>query len=132
MTRTRDRQGSLLVRGRKRKFWLAHWPEGDCGLAHKLGWPNEMNVWQAERARRQWMEKIHLHRDIAGDSATLDGFFREHDLVGRDLPLPRRTEHQEAANSPGYEDHNIAGLDSAAGQAQHCRIGSYRKEVGGR
>jgi len=78
MTRNRDREGSLLVRGRKRKFWLVQWPEGDRRLSHKLGWRDEMNVSQAERARRQWMETINRHRDIAGDSVTLEGFFREH------------------------------------------------------
>jgi len=37
-----------------------------------------MTVSQAERARRQSMEKINRQRDIAGDSVTLGGFFREH------------------------------------------------------
>ena len=58
MTRNRDRKGSLLVHGRKRKFWLVQWPEGDRRPSHKLGWRDEMTASQAERARRQWMEKI--------------------------------------------------------------------------
>ena len=78
MTRNRDRKGSLLVRERRRKFWLVQWPEGDRRPSHKLGWRDEMTVSQAERARRQWMEKVNRQRDIAGDSVTLDGFFREH------------------------------------------------------
>lgn len=78
MTRNRDRKGSLLLRGRKRKFWLVQWPEGDRRLSHKLGWRGEISASQAERARRQWMEKINSRRDVAGDSVTLDGFFREH------------------------------------------------------
>jgi len=78
MTRNRDRKGSLLLHGRKRKFWLVQWPEGDRRPSHKLGWRDEMTVSQAERARRQWMEKINRQHDIAGDSVTLGGFFREH------------------------------------------------------
>ena len=78
MTRNRDREGSLLLRGRERKFWLVQWPEGDRRLSHKLGWRDELNASQAERARRQWMEKINSRRDVAGDSVTLEGFFREH------------------------------------------------------
>jgi len=78
MTRNRDRKGSLLLRGHKRKFWLVQWPEGDRRLSHKLGWRSEMTPSQAERAKRQWMEKINRHRDIAGDSVTLEGFFHEH------------------------------------------------------
>jgi len=78
MTRNRDRKGSLLLRGRERKFWLVQWPEGDRRLSHKLGWRDEMNASQADRARRQWMEKINSRRDVAGDSVTFEGFFREH------------------------------------------------------
>jgi hypothetical protein len=78
MTRNRDRRGSLLVRGRNRKFWLVQWPEGERRLSHKLGWRDEMTVSQAERARRQWMEKINRQRDTAGDSVTLGGFFCDH------------------------------------------------------
>jgi integrase len=33
---------------------------------------------QAERAKRQFMEKINSQREAAGDSVTLDRFFREH------------------------------------------------------
>jgi hypothetical protein len=78
MTRNRDRKGSLLVRGRKRRSWLVQWPKGDKRLSHKLGWRDEMTVSQAQRARHQWMEKINGQRDIAGDSVILEGFFREH------------------------------------------------------
>jgi hypothetical protein len=78
MTRNRDRKGSLLLRGRKRKFWLVQWPEANRRLSRKLGWRDEMNSSQAERARRQWIEKINSRRDVAGDSVTLQGFFREH------------------------------------------------------
>jgi len=55
MPRNRGREGSLLLRGRERKFWLVQWPEGDRRLSHKLGWRDEMNASQAERARRQWI-----------------------------------------------------------------------------
>ena len=78
MTRNRDRKGSLLVRGRKRNFWLVQWPEGNRRPWRKLGWRDEMTVSQAEGARRQWVENINRQRDIAGDSVTVEGFSREH------------------------------------------------------
>ena len=78
MTRDRDREGSVLVRGRQRKFWLVPWPDGDKKLTHKPAWRDGMTASQVERARRQWMEKVNGRRDIAGDSVALEGFFREH------------------------------------------------------
>ena len=78
MTRNRDRAGTLLVRGRKRKFWLVQWPEGEKRPSHKLGWCDRMTESQAERAKRQWMEKVNQRRDLAGDSTTLDGFWQMH------------------------------------------------------
>jgi integrase len=78
MTRNRDRAGTLLVHGRKRKFWLVQWPEGEKRPSHKLGWCNQMTESQAERAKRQWMERINHRRDLAGDSATLEGFWQMH------------------------------------------------------
>ena len=78
MTRNRDRAGTLLVRGRKRKFWLVQWPEGLKRPSHKLGWCDQMTESQAERAKRQWIEKINQRRDLAGDSTTLDGFWQLH------------------------------------------------------
>ena len=78
MTRNRDRAGTLLVRGRKRKFWLVQWPEGQKRPSHKLGWCDQMTESQAERAKRQWIEKINQRRDLAGDSTTLDGFWQLH------------------------------------------------------
>jgi integrase len=78
MTRNRDREGTLLVRGRKCKFWLVQWPEGEKRPCRKLGWCDQMTESQAERAKRQWMEKINRRRDIAGDPTTLDGFWKQH------------------------------------------------------
>ena len=78
MTRNRDRAGTLLVRGHRRKFWLVQWPEGERRPSHKLGWCDQMTESQAERAKRQWMETINLRRDLAGDSTTLNGFWRMH------------------------------------------------------
>ena len=49
MTRNRDRKASLLVRGRKHRFWLVQWPEGDKRPSHKLGWCDEMTVSQKEQ-----------------------------------------------------------------------------------
>jgi hypothetical protein len=37
-----------------------------------------MTKLQAERAHRQLMEKVNRRRESAGDSVTLEGFFREH------------------------------------------------------
>jgi integrase len=37
-----------------------------------------MSKSQAERVKRQFMEKINSHREAAGDSVTLGSFFREH------------------------------------------------------
>jgi hypothetical protein len=77
-SRHRDRKGSLIIRGRERKFWLSQWPEGNKRGSNKLGWCDELTRSQAERAHRQLMEKVNRHRDSAGDSVTLDGFFHEH------------------------------------------------------
>ena len=77
-TRHRDRKGSLLIRGKKRKLWLSQWPEGNKRMSHKLGWHDEMSRSQAERAHRQWMEKVNLQTELSGDSITLEGFFHHH------------------------------------------------------
>ena len=77
-TRQRDRKGSLLIRGKKRKLWLSQWPEGNKRMSHKLGWHDEMSRSQAERAHRQWMEKLNRQREIAGESVTLESFFAQH------------------------------------------------------
>src|ERR1039458_9949784 len=77
-TRFRDKEGTLLKRGKKRKLYLVQWSEGDKRPSHKIGWCDEMSKSQAERAKRQFMEKINSHREVAGDSVTLDTFFREH------------------------------------------------------
>jgi integrase len=104
MTRNRDRKGSLLLRGRERKFWLVQWPEGDRRLSHKLGWRDEMNASQAERARRQWIEKINSRRDVAGDSVTLEGFFHEHywqeesSLYGDELSTKKPSTRRDMKN----------------------------------
>lgn len=78
MTRNRDRKGTLLKRGKKRKLYLVQWSENGKRPSHKIGWCDEMTRSQAERAKRQFMEKINSHREVAGDSITLDRFFREH------------------------------------------------------
>lgn len=73
-TRHRDRRGSLLIRGGKRKVWLSQWPEGDRRVSKKLGWCDEMTRSQAERAHRCHMETVNSQRDLAGDSVTLSLF----------------------------------------------------------
>ena len=55
---------------------------------------------QAERAHRQHMEEVNCHRESAGDSVTLEGFFRQHywdeetrqyqDELGTKKPSTRR------------------------------------------
>jgi len=77
-TRHRDRKGTLLIRGKERKLWLSQWPEGNKRMSHKLGWRDEMSRSQAERAHRQWMEKINHQRELVGDSAILTSFFHHH------------------------------------------------------
>jgi len=99
VTRNRDRKGTLLIRGKKRKLYLVQWPEGSKRPSHKLGWCDEMTHSQAERAKRQFMEKINSHREVAGDSVTLTSFYREHFWDGQDYkdellskrPSTRRT-----------------------------------------
>ena len=99
VTRNRDRKGTLLIRGKKRKLYLVQWPEGSKRPSHKLGWCDEMTHSQAERAKRQFMEKINSHREVAGDSVTLVSFYREHFWDGQDYkdellskrPSTRRT-----------------------------------------
>jgi len=78
VTRNRDRKGTLLKRGKKRKLYLVQWSQGSERLSHKLGWCDEMTRSQAERVKRQFMEKINSQREVAGDPITLDRFFREH------------------------------------------------------
>jgi integrase len=78
MTRNRDKKGTLLIRGKRRKLYLVQWSEGDRRPSHKLGWCDEMTKSQADRAKRQYMENINSHREVAGDSVTLEAFFREH------------------------------------------------------
>jgi integrase len=78
MTRIRYKEGTLLKRGKKRKLYLVQWSEGDRRPSHMLGWCDEMTKSQAERAKRQFMEGINSHREVAGDSVTLEGFFRGH------------------------------------------------------
>ncbi len=78
MTRIRYKEGTLLIRGKKRKLYLAQWSEGDKRPSHKLGWCDEMSKSQAERAKRRFMEKINSQREVAGDSVTLESFFRAH------------------------------------------------------
>jgi hypothetical protein len=78
VTRNRDRKGTLLKRGKKRKLYLAQWSQGSERLSHKLGWCDEMTRSQAERAKRQFMEKVNSQREVAGDSITLARFYQEH------------------------------------------------------
>ena len=47
-------------------------------MSHKLGWHDEMSRSQAERAHRQWMEKLNRQREITGESVTLESFFAQH------------------------------------------------------
>ena len=86
-TRHRDRKGSLLIRGKKRKLWLSQWPEGNKRLSHKFGWWDEMTRSQADRAHRQWMEKINREHEARlsprntseeGNTQTIEGFFCKH------------------------------------------------------
>ncbi len=86
-TRHRDRKGSLLIRGKRRKLWLSQWPEGNKRLSHKLGWWDEMTRSQAHRAHRQWMEKINQEHEARlspgntieeGNTLTIEEFFRKH------------------------------------------------------
>ena len=42
VTRNRDRKGTLLKRGKKRKLYLVQWSQGSERLSHKLGWCDEM------------------------------------------------------------------------------------------
>jgi len=44
---------------------------------HMANWCDEMTRSQAERAKRQFMEKINSHREVAGDSITLARFYQE-------------------------------------------------------
>lgn len=98
MTRNRDRKGTLLRRGKKRKLYLVQWSQGSERLSHKLGWCDEMTRSQAERAMRPFMEKINSHREVAGDSITLARFYQEHFWDGANYkdellnkrPSPRR------------------------------------------
>ena len=77
-TRQRDRQGTLRIRGRRRKYWEVAWPEGEKRRSKKLGWCDEMTKSRAGKAKRGFMLKINQQREEVGDSLTLAEFWKSH------------------------------------------------------
>ena len=75
MTRRRDRQGSLRV---KDGSWTVQWTEGNHRPSHSLGRVKDLTKSDAQKLRREWMRKLNEHREVAGNSRTLEGFWREH------------------------------------------------------
>ena len=118
-SRHRDRKGSLIIRGRERKFWLSQWPEGNKRRSNKLGWRDEMTKSQAELAHRQLMGKVNRHRFKAGDSVTLGGFFREHYWDEETKQYRVELSTKKPSTPQGHEEHDAAGFDPALGQTQH-------------
>ena len=77
-TRQRDRQGTLRIRGRRRKYWEVAWSEGEKRRSKKLGWCNEMTKSQAGKGKRDFMVKINQQREEVGESLTLAEFWKSH------------------------------------------------------
>jgi integrase len=75
MTRRRDRQGSLRI---KDGSWCVQWTEANHRPSHSLGRVNELTKSEAQKLRREWMRKLNDHREVAGNSRTLAGFWCEH------------------------------------------------------
>jgi len=75
MTRRRDRQGSLRI---KDGSWNVQWTEGNHRPSHNLGRVNELTKSEAQKLRREWMKKLNDHREVAGNSRTLAGFWCEY------------------------------------------------------
>jgi integrase len=75
MTRRRDRQGSLRI---KDGSWTIQWTEGNHRPSHNLGRVKELTKSQAQKLGREWMRKLNEHREVAGNSRTLAGFWCEH------------------------------------------------------
>jgi len=75
MTRRRDRQGSLRI---KDGSWTVQWTEGSHRPSHSLGRVKDLTKSEAQKLRREWMRKLNDHREVAGNSRTLEGFWREH------------------------------------------------------
>ena len=75
MTRRRDRKGSLRI---KDGSWNVQWTEGNHRPSHTLGRVNELTKSEAQKLRREWMKKLNDHREVAGNSRTLAGFWCEY------------------------------------------------------
>jgi hypothetical protein len=75
MTRRRDRQGSLRV---KDGSWYVQWTEGNHRPSHTLGRVKDLTKSEAQKLRREWMKKLNDHREVAGNSRTLAGFWCEY------------------------------------------------------
>ncbi len=75
MTRRRDRQGSLRI---KSGSWYVQWTEGNHRPSHSLGRVTDLTKSEAQKLRREWMKKLNDHREVAGNSRTLAGFWSEH------------------------------------------------------
>jgi len=75
MTRRRDRQGSLRV---KDGSWCVQWTEANHRPSHSLGRVKDLTKSEAQKLKREWMRKLNGRREVAGNSHTLAGFWREH------------------------------------------------------
>ena len=75
MTRRRDRQGSLRI---KDGGWYVQWTEGSHRPSHSLGRVKDLTKSQAQKLKREWMKKLNDRREIAGNSQSLAGFWREY------------------------------------------------------
>jgi hypothetical protein len=75
MTRRRDRQGSLRI---KDGSWCVQWTEGNRRPSHSLGRVKDLTKSEAQKLKREWMKKLNDRREVAGNSRSLAGIWREH------------------------------------------------------
>ena len=75
MTRRRDRQGSLRI---KDGSWYVQWTEGNHRPSRSLGRVKDLTKSEAQKLKRDWMEKVNDRRELAGNSQTLAGFWCEY------------------------------------------------------
>ena len=75
MTRRRDRQGSLRI---KDGSWYVQWTEGNHRPSRSLGRVKDLTKSEAQKLKRDWMKKVNDRRELAGNSQTLAGFWRDY------------------------------------------------------
>lgn len=108
MARPRYQDGSLFVRGTRRKVWVARWREdviredGTMGRIHRkvvLGAVNELSRREAMRLLQARVAEVNQGRRRTIPTMTLETFAREHWQAGALLALKPSTRAITSINS---------------------------------